>query len=135
MKITIFFFGLILISANANAQTRVKPQQSAQPPDDNTPALKPGKVEGTVTSSLGGTPVKKATVTLRNLSQHFGYAAISDATGHFLVDNVQPGTYQVAADSSGFMASTGRASTIKPITVAEEQEVKDVAVKLTPLGS
>jgi len=115
MKISVYFFSIILISANA------------QP--------KPGTVEGTVVSSVGGTPVKKATVTLRNATQNFAYAALSDATGHFLIENVEPGSYQVAADSSGFMSLMVRPSALKPITVAEEQHVKDVAVKLTPLGS
>jgi len=121
MRISILLLALIPIFGIAAAQS--------------TPSLKPGKVEGTVTSSAGGTPVKKATVTLRNLAQHFAYAGISDAAGHFLIENVQPGSYQVAADSSGFMAVMGRPSLVKPIIVAEEQEVKDVAVKLTPLGS
>jgi hypothetical protein len=115
MKISVLFFSIILISANA------------QP--------KPGTVEGTVLSSVGGTPVKKATVTLRGSAQNFAYAALTDATGHFLIENVEPGSYSASADSSGFMPVNARPSAFKPITVTEEQHVKDVAVKLTPLGS
>ena len=127
MRIAILLLTPILISATAAAQS--------QPSTTATPSQKPGKVEGVVTSSVNDAPVKKATVTLRNLGQQFAYAAISDAAGHFLFENVQPGSYHVAADSSGFMAAAGRPSAMIPITVAEEQEVKDVAVKLTPLGN
>ncbi len=127
MRISLLLLTPALMVGIASAQS--------QPSTNSTPSLKPGKVEGVVISSVNGSPVKKATVTLRSLTQHFAYAAVSDATGHFLLENVQPGSYQVAADSSGFMANPGRPSTMKPITVAEEEEVKDVAVKLTPLGN
>jgi 5-hydroxyisourate hydrolase-like protein (transthyretin family) len=101
------------------------------------PAKKPGKVEGVVTSTVTGGPVKKAKVTLRHTTEGFAYAALSDASGRFLFENVQPGTYLASANGSGFMAEqpgNRSAAGSKPISVAEEQQVKDVSVKLVPLG-
>ena len=39
------------------------------------PPQKPGAVEGVVTNSVSGAPIKKAVVTLRSLSSNSGYQA------------------------------------------------------------
>jgi hypothetical protein len=70
--------------------------------------------------------VKKAVVQLGDK-----YTAMTDAAGHFHFDNVTPGGYIVTANKDGFMA-TGRG---QRITVAEEQHVQDVAIKLAPLAT
>jgi 5-hydroxyisourate hydrolase-like protein (transthyretin family) len=92
------------------------------------PLAKPGSVEGVVTNSVTGEPVKKAAVMLGGK-----YTAIADAAGHFRIENVVPGDYFVIADKDGFFAMTPRQSRLR-VTVAEEQHVQDVALKLTPLG-
>jgi hypothetical protein len=91
------------------------------------PAAKPGSLEGVVTNSVTGEPVKKAAVQLGDK-----YTAITDAAGHFHFDNLTPGGYIVTADKDGFMA-TGAPR--QPVTVAEEQHVQDVAIKLMPLAT
>jgi hypothetical protein len=92
------------------------------------PAAKPGSLEGVVTNSVTGEPVKKAVVLLGDK-----YTAITDAAGHFHFDNVTPGGYIVTADKDGFMAAGGGPR--QQVMVAEEQHVQDVAVKLAPLAS
>ncbi len=115
---------------------RPAPKSPSSPPPDNTPSLKPGSAEGVVINSVTGQPLKKANVTLRN-PKGFAYAAVTDATGHFLIENVEPGSYQAMAAGDGFMPDqssrrSGMASS--SVTIAEEQHVKNVTVKLMPLG-
>ena len=108
------------------------------PPDaDQTPSTKPGTLDGVVTNSVTGEPVKKALITLR-CTKGFAYQALSDGSGQFHFDKVDPGTYNIDANRDGFVGQQSglRASyTVKPLTVAEEQHVQDVAVKLVPLAT
>src|SRR5580704_9949346 len=91
------------------------------------PAPKPGTVEGVVTNSVTGEPLKKAAVRLAEK-----YTAMTDAVGHYRFDNVTPGNYLVTADKGGFQTTSG---TPPQVTVAEGQTVKDVALKLLPLAT
>ena len=60
-----------------------------------------GRVQGTVTdSSQAAAP--DATVTLRNVNTGVDSARQTDAAGHYLFDFVQPGTYSVTVQASGF---------------------------------
>jgi hypothetical protein len=129
-----FSLASALVCGQTTTQTRpARPAANAAPNTDSTPPKKPGTVEGVVINSLSGQPVKKATVTLRNTAQRFAYAMVSDLAGHFLFENVEPGPYFAMAAGDGFQPEMGRGS-VKTFTVAEEQHVKDVAVKLQPLG-
>src|SRR5260370_36987599 len=98
--------------------------------------LNRGGGEGVVINSDPGQPLKKANVPLRN-PKGFAYAAVPDATGHFLIENVEPGSYQAMAAGDGFMpdqSSRRSGMAASSITIAEEQHVKNVTVKLMPLG-
>jgi len=105
---------------------------SAQP----APPSKPGKVEGVVINSVTNDPVKKASITLRALGRSGNYSTITDSVGHFHFDSVDPGSYFAMANRDGFIpAQNGPGNPWgKPIAVAEEQEVKDLVVKLLPLA-
>jgi hypothetical protein len=92
------------------------------------PAAKPGSVQGVVTNSVTSEPLKKALVLLGDK-----YTAMTDAAGHFHFDNVAPGRYIVTADKDGFQATGGGPR--QQVTVAEEQQVQDVTVKLMPLAT
>lgn len=98
------------------------------------PSAKPGSVDGVVTNSITSEPVRKAVVTLHNGNHGFAYQAITDAAGHFHFDKVDPGLYSVGAARDGFSVQMPRGLREKPLTVAEEQNVADVAVPLTPLA-
>jgi protocatechuate 3,4-dioxygenase beta subunit len=129
-----FSLATALVCGQGTTPTRpARPAPNAAPNTDSTPPKKPGTVEGVVINSVSGQPVKKATVTLRNTAQRFAYAMVSDLAGHFLFENVEPGPYFAMAAGDGFQPEMGRGS-VKTFTVAEEQHVKDVAVKLQPLG-
>jgi hypothetical protein len=117
------------------APNRPAPKSPSSSPTDNTPVLKPGSAEGVVINSVTGQPLKKANVTLRN-PRGFAYAGVTDAAGHFLVENIEPGSYQAMAASDGFIPDQmfRRSALSSLVTVAEEQHVKNVTVKLIPLG-
>jgi len=108
----------------------------AQSGVDTTLPKKPGSVEGTVLNSVSHEPIKKASVTLRNLRERFTYVVMSDAAGHFLFDNVEPGSYQVSVERDGFSSvrQGRRMPAEKPIVVEEEQHIKNVATQLAPKG-
>ena len=94
-----------------------------------TPAAKPGSVEGAVSNSVTGEPIKKAMVSLGGK-----YTATTDAAGHFHFDDVASGAYAMGADKDGFQEPNlgwGQPTA----TVAEGQHVQDVALKLVPFGS
>jgi len=96
-----------------------------------TPAPKPGRVEGTVTNSVTGGGIRKAEVIMN------GQAAqnvLTDATGHFAIENVTPGGYSIQVNCPGYAFPPPGVNGLKQIKVAEQQEVKDVSIKLTPLS-
>jgi hypothetical protein len=119
----------ILCSAVA---ARIVTAQSTSAP---APSAKPGTVDGVVTNSVSSEPVRKAVVTLQSQVHGFAYQAVTDAAGHFHFDNVDPGSYSVGAVREGYAGQTpGRRRNEKRVTVAEEQNVADVAVALAPLA-
>jgi hypothetical protein len=96
------------------------------------------RVEGRVINSLNGEAVGKVTVILRAHDQDHGlsYADETDANGHFSIDHVEPGEYAVVADRRGFSQSSTGATGAPPRSVKVEtgQSIKDVTIRLTPLG-
>ncbi|HUA21093.1 MAG TPA: carboxypeptidase-like regulatory domain-containing protein [Bryobacteraceae bacterium] len=101
------------------------------------PEAKPGSVEGLVVNSVTSEPIKKATVSLggMELSANSPITTMTDAAGHYRFDNVEPGSYTVNADRDGFLASSqGRGGRVT-VTVADGQQLQDVAVKLLPLAT
>jgi len=97
---------------------------------------KPGKVEGVVINSVNNDPVKKASVTLQAFGRPANYSTVTDAAGHFQFDSVEPGRYQATANRDGFRTPRQYPGNRfeKAIVVAEEQQVKDLVVKLLPLA-
>lgn len=100
------------------------------------PGSKPGSIEGIVTNSVTNEPVKKAVVTLEGgTSAYTSRTTMTDAVGHFQFDAVNPGIYRLVADRDGFLGSKERREPPQPVTVAEEQQVHDVALKLVPVAT
>jgi hypothetical protein len=97
------------------------------------------RVEGHVINSLNGEAVPKATVVLRAHDQDHGpsYADETDGSGHFLIDDVEPGEYAVFAERPGFsFQSTGATGAPPPsVKVEKGQQVQGVKIPLTPLGA
>ncbi len=110
---------------------------SAQPPQPNTPAApsaKPGSVEGVVTNSVTGEPVKKALIRLQGFQHRSNYQTTTDTAGVFRFDRVDPGTYFVLPTHDGFQIETASNGRPQSITVAEEKDTTDVKVQLIPLA-
>ena len=98
-----------------------------------------GSVAGQVTNAVTGEPVRKAQVMLRRVDPRPQppLSATTDAGGHYLLVNVEPGRYRVTADRNGFVRSAyGRNAARSPatISVAAGEQVKGADVKLTPHG-
>ncbi len=126
--------GLVLAAATLLSQAPVP--KNVAPVKPPAPSLRPGKVEGVVTNSLTGLPVRKATVTSRNYGSRGYYIAAADTAGHFLIENVEPGQYLLSAESSGFMTAPRTTSAvIRPVTVNEEEHVKNISITLVPLAT
>src|SRR5271170_4458022 len=95
-------------------------------------AAKPGSIEGVVTNSVTGEPVKKAVVRLdgraisANTVEPTNTTTISDVAGHFHFDNVAPGSYSVSADRDGFMVARTPTGDRGFIQLGEEQHVQDI---------
>ena len=107
--------------------------RAGRPPVPTGPPKKPGSVAGTVTNSVTGEAIKKATVTLHNFRIAAAYMAVSDAEGHFQITGVEPdNAYAISAHCPGFADEFVRPTAL--ISVAEEQAVTAVTVKLSPLG-
>jgi len=98
-----------------------------------TPAAKPGSIDGVVTNSVTAEPLKKVQIALRTRDSQT--TAITDATGHFHFDNVNPDSYRISAERPGFMEPGAPLGGPYSITVGDEQHVRDLALKLMPLGA
>jgi hypothetical protein len=95
-------------------------------------------IEGTVVNALTGEPLKKVHLTLRPVDQQNGipYGANTDAAGHFLTDELDPGRYSLSASRNGFMTQSyspdGSLRRATPLTLAKGQELKQLVFKLAP---
>jgi protocatechuate 3,4-dioxygenase beta subunit len=99
---------------------------SAQPASTKKPAT----IEGVATNSVNFEAVKKAIIMLENVATRSGYMEMTDVAGHFRFENVAPGSYRISAVRDRFTRSNG-----KPLQVDEEQQIKDLSIKLIPLAA
>ncbi len=120
--------GLFAASLPALAQL---PQQDA----DETCTI-----DGYVVRIGSGEPLGKAQVVLRperGRSPVFG--AVTDASGHFTLDGIQPGNYRLDIERDGYVDQEyGQVSPSRPGTVLvllPGQKVKDVIISMVPTGT
>ena len=130
MKIT----AALLLAVSLIRLTSAQPLAAASPA---APAGKPGTVDGLVTNSVTGDPLRKAVVTLQGVGQIGAFASsetqvTTDAAGRFHFGEIAPGSYLIRAEREGFMALHQRVA--KTIKVGDEENVKDVTVALLPLA-
>ena len=88
---------------------------------------------GQVIQEPGGRPIRKATLELTRNDREDGtsYTAVTDAEGHFKIDNIEPGRYSLSVQHSGFSGlrkhRRGRFLTLDP-----GQELNDLVLRLQP---
>ena len=85
-------------------------------------------VEGMVANSVTSEPVRRALITLGRASGSGSYTVATDPLGKFVIANLEPGTYVVSAERSGF-APVRRAATI---TLGPGERSSGVMVLMTP---
>ena len=134
-----FLFLPLLLWVGLFAQA---PTHRAADPDSPQPAVKPEdkcSIEGTVINAQTGEPLKNAHLTLRSISQPSAaaYGTSSDASGHYLIDDVDPGRYAFSASRNRFVNQSYSPKGDKrstTITLANGQHMKAVVFKMTPQG-
>src|SRR5450432_4318230 len=117
-----FLFVISLLFAQAPANQNQQ-QQKEDPP---------GRIEGQVVNAITGEPLKKASLILSPMQPRGGditpSSAMTDATGHFTISNITPGTYRLSAERTGFVradyGATGPMRGGTTITVSSGQEFK-----------
>jgi hypothetical protein len=110
--------------------------QAAQTPSTSPSAAKESAyVEGSVLRLDTDEPIKKATVTLQSRTTGgFSVFYVTDEQGHFLFENVPPGSYDLQASRNGYVdAEYGQKKPGAPgaiLTLASGQRVTDLIFKL-----
>ena len=112
------------------------------------------RLEGQVVNSFSGLPVRKAAVTLFEVSggdaaaasrhsaqeqgSQEGVVALTDAEGHFAFSGLEPGSYGLRAERAGFRAQSygipWTAGSGEPVKLAAGDSKLGVVIKLMPLG-
>jgi len=88
-------------------------------------ALPAISVTGTVTESGSGIPLEGVTVQAQTGRETQAFSmkqGVSDSSGHYFIDDVDPGSYQLSARKSGYQAKT------QNLTVAAESSQSDFAL-------
>lgn len=95
-----------------------------------------GSIEGQVFNLATGAPLKKATVRLTGLRMLSMSAKETDEQGRFTFTGLGAGQYELAAERQGFLQQNygahRYATAGRPIGLAQDQQVTDIVIKLTP---
>jgi hypothetical protein len=102
-------------------------------------------VEGQVRSAITGDPLRKAHVTLNRIGgagmrsrNSADYGTTTDAGGHFLIQDIEPGTYQMDASRNGYVAlaygATKPEGPSTPLSLSPGRHTRDIVFRLTPNG-
>ena len=117
----------------AGSNPQVQNPQPTKPEDKCT-------IEGQVLSLPTGEPVKKAQITLQSMSaeKRSGYSAVADASGHYVLQDIDPGQYRLSAVRNGFVAeqygARGTGQGGAPLTLNPGQHMSDISFRLVPHG-
>ncbi|MBI1789949.1 MAG: carboxypeptidase regulatory-like domain-containing protein [Acidobacteria bacterium] len=113
---------------------------AAQQPDVEPAKKDLARLEGRTIHSVTGGPVRKVHVTLRKMAANAGQpvASTSDAEGKFSFEGIEPGTYRLVAERTGFMmqeyGARGGPFSGTSITLTAGRHMKDLTFRLMPQG-
>jgi len=104
---------------------------SAQQPP---PAAKTSSIAGTVVKEPGSEPLKKVLVQVIAEHQGESYTASTDTDGHFRVDKVALGRYNIFFEKTGFAGVNARGlkSDTNVLTVQAGQPLEDLLFRMLP---
>jgi 5-hydroxyisourate hydrolase-like protein (transthyretin family) len=97
------------------------------------------RIEGTVVDSAAGTPLRKVKVNAsRRGAERSMTSAETGADGHFVFDNLEPGTYSLRAGKPGYVTQAYGSRTASwsgtALTLTAGQQMKDLEFKLVRQG-
>lgn len=120
----------LLVAAGLLAQT---------PPAASQSTAKRGRISGRVQNALTGEALRKATVSLiPSADGRQGVSTTTGASGEFTFENVEPGSYSMVAEKTGFLRASlggrGASSFASKVTVSEGGETSGVTLRLMPHG-
>ena len=92
-------------------------------------------VQGQVEQEPGGQGIRKVKVSLRGVSgqRREQYETVTDETGQFKVENLEPGTYFVQLERQGY-ATSGKPNRGTTIRVIAGQDMKDLVFHMLVAG-
>jgi protocatechuate 3,4-dioxygenase beta subunit len=94
-------------------------------------------VEGSVVKAAAGEPIRKARVALQRDNRP-GFDVLTDAEGHFLISEIQPGAYRLSVERNGFVRQEYGQRTPSstrpgaPLTLQPGQHLRDIVFRLIP---
>jgi len=117
---------------------------SQQSPISSTPADQKCAVEGRVTNIQTGDPLKKVQVRLTKVSNSTYkvavnmYSTTSNADGSFRLPDVEPGSYELSGERTGYLLTQYGAQTPDGsgtvLTLTAGQRIADLSLRLFPQG-
>jgi hypothetical protein len=118
-----FAYCALLATVVAQASTTLPPKES-----ENCTIL------GQVVLQPGGQPLRKVGILIFSDDEENSYAALSDAEGHFKIEDVKPGHYNVHIERNGFLEAKkhGRRYRDETLTLKPGQELKDLVFRMRP---
>jgi protocatechuate 3,4-dioxygenase beta subunit len=103
---------------------------------ESAPAANASSIAGIVVKEPGSQPLKKVMVQVVAEDQKQGgnYTATTDADGHFRVENVAPGRYQLFLEKTGLVEVNGRGikADVNVFTVQAGHAVEDLLFRMLP---
>lgn len=138
---------LILRITSVDMLPQPAPQDADQPFLATLQAASPKTAEKLATCSISGLvvrigtnePIRKARVDLYRMDEHRnGYREFTDAAGRFLVEDIEPGRYQLQVSRVGYMTqSYGQDSSSGSgmvLTLVPGRKIADLLFRMTPWG-
>lgn len=110
--------------------------QEPAPPAPVPPEARPDRcrLAGQVVSAATNQPLRKVSLLLRAEGGRSSYGSTTDAAGRFAFEDVEPGTYRLIAERTGYLRQQygARSRAGAPLALAPGQEINDLVFKLTP---